>query len=337
MNSSITSFDTARTAASRFLVSFSIVVLVLALTTFWLVLPIAPQFTGNASFDQKLLFLRQHPPRPDKTLTLAIGSSMALNNLDTDLIEAASGKATLNLGVWGMSLQDTSRLASQIEQIYPVADIILATQFFEMRDKPQTNFVISDDALRAYLSNPSPLAGLSYRDFYAELRLRQNWQKKYANPRSYMNLSFTRTGAVPLAIPHDAIAPSRWNPQEDFDPACRNCMEEINALCRKTLGQGRSFTVVLPPLTHWIMEHRPEIKAIHDDRERRLLATLKQCGGAFFDAATWGDFDDSCFADFAHLNAEGMKKMTDLFVAWRSDSGQLQRRLILCNSKQGGS
>ena len=330
MNSSITNSDATRSAASRFLIAFGLVVLALVGTTFWLVQPIAPQFTGNLSFDQKLFFLRQHPPQADKPLTLVVGSSMALNNLDTDLITGANNGATLNLGVWGMSLHDTGKLAAQFEGLYPVDEIILSTQFFEMRDDPRTNFVISDAALQAYLSEPGPLAGIAYRDFYQALRTRQNWPRKYANPESYMNLSFTRTGAIPLPIPHEAIDPSRWNPPEKFQSACVNCMKEIDTLCRKTRAQGLPFTAVMPPLTHWIRENRPEIKAIYDDRKDRLRAVLKQCNGGFFDAAAWGDFDDSCFADFAHLNAEGMKRMTSVFVDWRAGHAKRQDRPIVC-------
>ena len=57
---------------------------------------------------------------------------------------------------------------------------------------------------------------------------------------------------------------------------------------------------------------------------------LKQCDGGFFDAAAWSDFDDSCFADFAHLNAEGMRRMTGVFVDWRAGRAKQQDKRIIC-------
>lgn len=331
MNSSTISSNLARSSASRYLGVFALVVLVLGVITFWLVQPIAPQFTGNLSFDQKLLYLRQHPPLADMPLTLVVGSSMALNNLDTDILADEDGGPALNLGVWGMSLHDSGKLANQFEKLYRIDEIILAVQFFEMLDEPQTSFVISDDSLRTYLNRSRPLAGLFYRNFYESLKIRRDWHRKYDNPLSYTNLKFTVTGAVPLSLSHDAIAPERWTPSQKFSSACTNCMAEIDTLCRATRAKGLPFTTVMPPLTHWIKEKRLDVKAIYADRRERLHAAIAACNGAVFDVAVWADFDDSCFADFAHLNTLGMKYMTALFVEWRAGHLQPRSRPITCD------
>ena len=317
----------------RYLASFVAVVSVLSALTLWLVLPIAPQFTGNASFDQKMMFVRAMRPDGQQKLSLVVGSSMALNNVDSDLLAAAYHKPFLNLGVWGMGAGDAQALADEVAMRQPVDEIILATQFFELRDEALTGFRISSAAFEQYMQAPFLLAGLSYRDFYDSLRMRQRWKKQSGNAQSYVSLRFTPTGAVRLDVPPDRIDQARWDPKQDFPQACEHCMDEVEAMCRVWHARGVNFTVIMPPLTHWVRGARADVASLYADRKARLKTSLAQCNATFFDADEWADFDDNCFADFAHLNGEGMTYMTGLFADWRAGKGATARVKFTCDGK----
>lgn len=318
----------------RYLASFVAVVGVLSALTMWLVAPIAPQFTGNASFDQKLMFVRAMKREPDQKLSLVVGSSMALNNVDSDLLAVAYHKPFLNLGVWGMGAGDAQALADEVAARQPIDEVILTTQFFELRDDALTQFSISEEAFEQYMQAPFLLAGLSYRDFYESLRLRQRWKRQNGNAQSYVNLLFTPTGAVRLYVPPDRIDKTRWNPTQVFPQACDHCTDEVETMCRAWHARGVDFTVIMPPLTKWVRGVRGDVASLYADRKARLTASLSQCNARFFDADAWGEFDDNCFADFAHLNAEGMTYMTGLFVDWRASKGAMARVKFTCDGKR---
>ena len=315
----------------RYLVSFVVVVSVLSALTMWLVVPIAPQFTGNASFDQKLMFVRAMKPDAQGQLSLIVGSSMALNNVDSDLLAAAYHKPFLNLGVWGMGAGDAQVLADEVASRHPVDEIILATQFFELRDDALTQFSILSEVFEQYMHAPFLLAGLSHRDFYDSLRMRQRWKRQSGNAQSYVNLLFTPTGAVRLAVPPERIDPTRWNPEQVFPQVCDRCVDEVAAMCRTWHARGVGFTVIMPPLTKWVRGAREDVESLYTERKAQLKASLAQCNATFFDADAWADFDDNCFADFAHLNGEGMTYMTGLFVDWRAGKGALARAKFVCD------
>ena len=332
MNLSITSSDAAKRDARRYFVSFALVVVALSALTMWLVVPIAPQFTGNASFDQKLMHVRAMAPDAGRPLSFIIGSSMALNNVDSDLLAAAYHKPFLNLGVWGMGPGDAQALADEVATRHAVGEVILTTQFFELRDEPLTAFRVNQEAFDQYMQAPFLLAGLAYRDFYDSLRMRQRWKKQSGNPQSYVNLLFTPTGAVHLNVPRDRIDQTRWNPVQDFPQSCANCTDEVETVCQTWHARDVDFTVIMPPLTHWVREARADVAALYSDRRARLKVSLAQCNAAFFDAEEWADFDDSCFVDFAHLNGEGARYLTGLFVDWRAANGSIARQKFVCGA-----
>src|ERR1700722_20124657 len=103
-SSSITNFDKNgsedhRTHARAFVLATLATIFVLlsisALVRFTLMAQIAPRLSGNASFDQKLMFIKA-AEITDQPISLFSGSSMVLNNLDTDEIESDSGIRVLN-------------------------------------------------------------------------------------------------------------------------------------------------------------------------------------------------------------------------------------------------
>src|SRR5258708_21460058 len=94
---------------------------------------VAPQFTSNPTFNQKVLFLRKRWPTAAAT-TVIVGSSQAINNFDSDYLQAHDRRPVLNLGADGLSLAEDAKLLNNVENNFPVQKVIMVLQFNELRD-----------------------------------------------------------------------------------------------------------------------------------------------------------------------------------------------------------
>jgi hypothetical protein len=335
-NSSTISSRRRRHSAGAYLVALFVTVLLLiaasCVARFTVLASIAPRFTGNASFDQKLLFIKQQR-FGDTPLSIVVGSSMALNNLDADELEKYEGIRYLNASSWGLSVAQTAKLASLLESLFNVKELTLAVQFFELVDGKPTKLLISDEDFRGYLSDNIWLTRELPADIMDALETKYEWDASYGNPHVYTYLGFTKTGSVLLDIWKKDINPDGWNPKDSFPASCRQCMTALTTMCTSALQHKMPFFVVLPPLTQYIRSVRTDVRELYEDRRHKLAAAVADCGGRLFDADRYADFDDTCFADFAHLNAEGDRKMTELFLQWKHDALRLppQRHLAVCS------
>ncbi len=157
----------------------------------------------------------------------------------------------------------------------------------------------------------------AYRDLLEVLRQKVSWKAENGNPRDPESLVFTPTGAVPVYIYDGPGGPHRWSQFEDYVGGCRTCTGNLDELCRTVRGEKIPFTVFIPPVTHASRLRKPGVKKWYAVGRVRLRAAAEQCGGRVFDTAEVADFSDSCFFDFAHLNAQGMGALGQLFAQWR--------------------
>ncbi len=323
-------------AARNFVVALFATALLLVAASyvlrFTVLASIAPRFTGNASFDQKLLFIKQQK-FGDAPLSVVVGSSMALNNLDTDLLQQSENVRYVDIGAWSQSVPQAAQLVALFEKHFKVRELTLAVQFFEIKDHVPENLEISAGDFDGYLSDDLRLKLERPTDILDAITSKLEWPSVYGNPRAYEYLGFSKTGSVPLDIKKRYIDPARWNPKQVFSAGCEHCMAPVIGMCTAAAQQRTPFFVVLPPLTEFIRRNRPEARNASEDRRQRLVAAVADCGSRLFDADRYAEFDDSCFADFAHLNAEGSRRMTQLFLQWKRGTLQIpqQRKSIFCN------
>jgi hypothetical protein len=333
-NSSTISSRRRGHSAVAYLVALFATVLLLIIASyvvrFTVLASIAPRFTGNASFDQKLWFIKQQR-FGDTPLSIVAGSSMALNNLDTDELEKSEGIRYLNASSWAQSVAQTSEFVSLLEERFNVKELTLVVQFFEFEDGKPTKLSLSDEDFRSYLSDNNWLTFARHPDVMDAFTAKYEWDAIYGNPHVYEYLGFTKTGFVPLYIWKKDIDPNRWNPKQSFPASCRHCMMALTTMCTSARQHKIPFFVVLPPLTQYIRSVRPQVRELYEDRRQKLAAAVADCGGRFFDATRYADFDDTCFADFAHLNVEGARRMTELFLQWKHHTLRLPTNLRLDN------
>jgi hypothetical protein len=278
---------------------------------------VAPLFTPNLAFNEKLRFIREHRPG-SAPVGVVTGASIALNDVDTDLLAQREGQPFINLGVNALPVDSAERFYDEFGGVFPVREVIFAALPTEMRDGFRANVEVKDDLFRRYVSGKMTMPEeFSYRDIAGMLSYWQNW-KDYHSRSAHTSLVFSETGAVPLEIDRDHAEPRLWDGAAIVpELGCSHCTDGLVGFCREVRGQGRQFTVVLGPVRPQVLERRPDVLAVDKDRRARVRWAVQECGGTLFDADQFATFDDSCFADSAHLNARGMHEFTGLLVRFR--------------------
>lgn len=311
---------------------FTALAICLAVELLCLHFGIAPFFASNVPLDQKLQFIRDHRPGP-APVGLISGASVALNDVDSDLLEDEEGQPFINLGANALPMQSAQRLYEQVAEIFPVREVILAADPLEMRDAFRAEVEIPTDVLRRYVLGKMTIAEeFTYRDISGLRAYANNWSK-YHSPSDPNSLVFSRTGDAPLEINKDNSDPALWNGDTmTAETTCAHCTDALAAFCTEVRSQGRPFTVVLGPIRQEVLERYPELRAVDDDHRARVRAVVQQCGGTLFDVTSFFTFSDACFANSVHLNARGMYALTEQLEHFRRHETFAKGQLLSCGA-----
>jgi hypothetical protein len=282
-----------------------------------LALGIAPFFTPSPALNAKLRFLRNHPPG-NGAVTLVSGASVALNDIDTDLLEDAEHRPFLNFGANGVSVPTSQRIYDQLSGLFAIREVIFAVDPLEMRDTYRLDVQIPTAVLQRYVSGRMTFAEeFAYRDLPG---LMSSWKSRrdYQTRTVPTSLLFSKTGAVPLEIGQGNVDPWAWNGVRiDPETICRHCTDDLQKFCSEVRSQGRPFTIVLGPIRDEVLRSLPEVRMVVADRRARIRHLAQACGAGLFDLTEFASVDDSCFANSVHLNAGGMHAMTEQFARFR--------------------
>lgn len=295
-------------------------------------LGIAPFFAANVPLDQKLQFVRDHRPRPTTPIVLISGASAALNDIDSDLLEDQEGQPFINLGANALPLESVQRVYELVAGIFRVREVILAAYPLEMRDAFRAELGVPTDVLRRYILGKMTIAEeFTYRDISGLRAYADNWSKYHSlsDPNS---LVFSKTGDVPLEMNQNNSDPVLWNGDNMIaETTCAHCTDALAAFCREVRSQGIPFTVVLEPIRPGVLERRPDLRAVGDDHRARVHAVVGQCGGTLFDVTQFFSLSDACFANSAHLNAQGMYAVTEQLERFRRHE-TLKEKFLSCRA-----
>jgi hypothetical protein len=298
---------------------------------------IAPLFTQNLTFNEKLRFIRDH--RPNSTPVGVIsGASIALNDVDSDLLQDVERQPFINLGAIALPITSTQRLYEQVTGIFHVREVIFAADPLEMHDAFRADVEVPTDVFDRYVSGRMTIfEEFTYRDISGLSSYWKNWSD-YHSHTSPTSLVFSMTGDVPLDINKDNAEPRLWNGETIFpDITCAHCTENLAAFCDEVRGQGQPFTILLGPIREEVLERYPEIRALDHDRRARINAVVKKCGGAVFDVTQFATLNDACFANSIHLNMHGMRALTEQFVRFRRGDTLPTGMLLSCDEEKFSS
>lgn len=271
---------------------------------------IAPFFTPNLPLNEKMRFLREHRPG-SAPLGVISGASIAVNDIDSDLLEDREGRPFVNLGANGVSVPTSEQFYKQVADVYPVREVIFATSTVELRDVYRSDVQVPPGVFRRYVLGRMTMAEeFTYRDITGLMSYWKNW-RDYHRRTSPTSMAFTKTGAVPLEMNVD---PASTGPgiadAIELNPHCVHCLDDLAEFCQDVRASGRPFTVVLGPVRPSVVEHWPEVRAVVADRRAQIRAIVQKFHATLFDITEYAILDDSCFANTLHLNAQGMSTMT---------------------------
>jgi hypothetical protein len=280
-------------------------------------LGVAPLFTANLPLNEKMRFLREHPPGP-APLGVISGASIALNDIDSDLLEDSEGRPFVNLGSNGVSAQTSEQFYKQLADIYPVREVIFAASPVELRDAYRSDVQVPTAVFRRYVLGRMTMAEeFTYRDIPGLMSYWKNW-REYHSRTSPTSLVFTKTGAVPLDMgPDTAGSPTGVDEALDLSPNCVRCVSDLASFCQDVRAAGRPFTLVLGPVRPDLIENVPKVRDIVAERRAQIRSVVQACNATLFDITEYATLDGSCFANALHLNAQGMRAMTAQFARFR--------------------
>jgi hypothetical protein len=262
---------------------------------------LAPGFTSTFAFNEKVGFLRAVNGHRD---VVAIGSSMALNNLSSEVMQKRFGDSFLNAGVQSIKVSTMADFLPILEDKYSPNTVILVTNTMDLLPN---RFEIPVPKIERYL-NPHIPAVLSYLD---------RWQPAYYitainmleetrdNGTHFSSLAYDRWGGVPLVDEGFHRDHRRFNA-----PAfTRLDHDQLNALQRMiSQSHVQHFVVILTPYRQGVIQDSTKRTKL-DSSIATLRETVEEAGGVFIDTTTV-PWPDSLYHDSSHMRQSGAYKLT---------------------------
>jgi hypothetical protein len=268
----------------------------------------APPLSDSYSLNEKIEFLRA--TRKDAHV-LAIGSSIALNNLHSETIaKRIQGSVFLNTSSWGMNMGDNYALLKAIYDVYHPDTLIIASSIseFELPAKKADY-----KRVQKYLTAGDFVSDLYHiRCFNLRYYMDNAKYKKLVQSarNQYEYLVFDQYGGVNIDDKDFKIDPRRW--KVDFDTKKISALnydyvDSISAFCKlknvKLLFFQSPFRKGI--YSNLGVKKTEELQA-HVDR---IAAILKRDNHILIDAdkVLW---DDALYLDGEHFSARGAQAFT---------------------------
>jgi hypothetical protein len=192
-----------------------------------------PILTSSISFDKKMQFLKNQ--NLNQVDVLAIGSSMTLNNFNSEIIASKfkiDGKY-LNLGAWGLQMSDILIMTKYFVGKYSPKLVIISSSltdfeidgsYFKIPEAEKLDYYFSNNYFKLFAGHVDLN---SYLDRYLELKNTANGNY------DYKCLNFDKYGGVYLDISQDKIDSSRWSrkifmPKEVQYNSLKNLVDYLN-------------------------------------------------------------------------------------------------------------
>ncbi|MEN9709092.1 MAG: hypothetical protein RIQ68_1500 [Pseudomonadota bacterium] len=303
----------ARSWLAIFAGSFGLILLILAGLIFALrdQLP-PPKFSGNVAFNEKIRWARTKL-QAQECDTLVLGSSIALNNVDAQALESASGHKVMNLGTWGLEIAGSAKLFDALVNVCTPKRVILPIYYGDFAFSPEAA-IPEAPILTDYLRSENSSAIFHYIRHGDLFGLWKNYRaiKRYRSvgPTNYQHLVFDHLGSALLACDGFKVDAQRWNGYQKrtahIEP---EAIKAFDAFLESAQRFGVKVTVAETPMR---AQAREALQAsLHKWRET-LTKTAAKRGAHFLPPPS--DFGDELFADYTHLNACGAQAWTRLIA-----------------------
>jgi len=240
---------------------------------------------------------------------VSIGSSMTLNNLDSDVIlEEFNTKKYLNTASWGMSIQEIFTFLKLLNTLYDLEEVIIVSSIADFRESTKR---IDFDFIKSYLTNNKPNIYLSFlNNFNLKYYVNSIKDAKHARKchNDYKNLCYDSNGMVKLKKENFNILERRWL-DKDIDRFSANqyvYLDSISTFCKNNdlklyFFQSPYREGLLPEFD----AQELDILNSHISRVNNILRDKH-----YFVNANDEIWNDSLFVDGTHFNQIGAELFT---------------------------
>ena len=297
---------------------FILAIVFLLIFTFRSELP-APSISSSISFNEKARWLRKYGISQNSCDILVIGSSIGLNNIDTEAVtKALRNKSIINVSSWGLALPDSAKLLSILAPLCKPKLIIYVAYHTDFKGQPDktinwavfSSYLNGRSELITYISSPKIYFYITTFFWLRNIRIKKN--------SIYASLDFTKTGSVMLNSEYFEVDQNRWDGW--------NINNGDNILNASDVQLGLKSLSLIEEIAKQhgarLMAIKTPLRKKYDGSATNLLSDLwykveqsvLNAGGIFINVGLHSKFDDSFFADFVHLNKDGAKNVSDIIT-----------------------
>lgn len=267
----------------------------------------APELSTSYSLNEKLRFLRK---APENVEILSLGSSMNLNNLNSEsIVHTLQTEAYLNTASWGMSMDENYKMLQIFDEIYKPEILIISSNIMDFGSRGKnikynqiTDYLKSENTFKFHLIN---LRIQYYLDNF-------KYAKKVRNDiNEHGYLGFDKYGAVDNKGENFKIKAKLWNHDilnQVIDSVQYKYLDSIAVFCK---NRGTKLWFFNAPIREQMMLNYDDEKLTkYENHRTEVNRILTKSNQVFIDANNilW---NDSLFIDSNHFNRKGAKLYTE--------------------------
>ena len=269
----------------------------------------ALKFSDSYSLNEKVLFINKSPK---DIKTLAIGSSMTLNNLHTNTIKQyTNSDSYLNVASWGMSIMDDFEFLKMFDKMYDIDQLIISSNlmdFVHVEKNVDYPFIIN------YLHGKKIN---TYHSFIKNWDLRYYYKNiKYAHKvrnciHDYEYLKYDTHGAVNFKKDQFVIDEKRWNNDLYDKPGAEQQYMYLDSISEYCKEKGIKILFFQSPIRQGLVSKLNPFKRNNINSHVMKVKTIIMKNSNIFVDANKTNWSDSLFVDATHFNEEGAKLFTE--------------------------
>ncbi|APW66134.1 hypothetical protein LPB137_09840 [Poseidonibacter parvus] len=261
------------------------------------------RFTNSISFDAKLSFLKNTNKLEDVEIII-IGSSMGLNNINTEILSEKLGDKILNLSSWGLKVNEIFDFM-KILDLSNVKKIIYLNQYFDFYGESIKPYNFQD--VKNYLYDNSYFIAYfnTFNSLSKNLKDYLGWERRYLNKTKYSDLGFNKYGDIGLKINEENSSQDRWNAITDITKL-NNHFDSFEDMLKYLREKNIDFYFVTTPYRE-IFFSEDKFVSQYNTYQNKIYDLNKVYSFKYINLQKILNLSDVYFADSSHLNFKGSR------------------------------
>jgi len=258
-----------------------------------------PVITNSGLFDAKVRHIKQQHVGDIKLM--AIGSSITLYELKSDLVKQNFDIPYYNFASWGIQVSDMRVVLNDYVNEYHPKYVIMCATLGEFRGAANESYLNYFNTPRFIRNNlPEYFYFKNYNSIHQLI-----WRKYFEYP-----INFDRWGGAPLTIKRKDINRKMWDAHDVFPTRYTQANYiALDSIARFLSAKGVKFIFAQAPIKKSYANtplYQQRLQA-HFDKCRQIIESH---GGIYLNYYSTAVFTDSLFVDQYHLQDAGARIFT---------------------------